>query len=98
MATTDRSSDNDFATPEDVVRAEHLTSEQKRHILEHWRQKHGSPITAETGSDGEPDLAARLARALGFLDTETGSHETDHQQGFYTSVRDIGRDRVDDAS
>jgi hypothetical protein len=95
MATMDRSTVDDFERPEDVVRAEHLTVEQKRQILEQWRRKQGSPTT---GNDGEPDLGARLGRALGFLDTETGSHETGHQQGFYTSVQDIGRTRADDAS
>ena len=98
MATLDRSTVDDFETPEDVLRAEHLTAERKRHILEDWRRMQGAPIAADAGSDGEPDLATRLARALAFLDTETGSHETGHQQSFHTSVRDIGRDRRGDAS
>jgi hypothetical protein len=83
-----------FATPEAVVRSEQLPREHKRTILERWRQLVGSPPPARDGTRaGEPSLATRLARALAFLDTETGSHEVTHDQGFYTSIGDIRTDR-----
>lgn len=82
------SPDGTFETPEDVIKASHLSSEQKRALLERWRQASGSPVTAEQGS-GEDSMATRLARALAFLDSETGERQTTHDQGFYTAVSDI---------
>ena len=79
-----------FETPEAVVRSEQLPREHKRTILERWRQLIGSPPSPREGTRaGEPSLATRLTRALAFLDTETGSHEVTHDQGFYTSIGDI---------
>jgi hypothetical protein len=78
-----------FATPEAVVRSEQLPREHKRTILERWRQLVGSPPSRESKMAGEPSLMTRLTRALAFLDTETGSHEVTHDQGFYTSIGDI---------
>ena len=78
-----------FATPEDVLKSSELTAEEKRSILERWRQNSGSPISGENESGGEPNLVTRLARALSFLDEETGRQETTHDQGFYTAVSDI---------
>ncbi|MEK0085683.1 hypothetical protein [Benzoatithermus flavus] len=77
-----------FDSPEAVLQDKELGMEEKRAILERWRQNTGSPI----GGGGEPNLVARLARALSFLDEETGAHEVSHDQGFYTSVSDIGRE------
>lgn len=74
-----------FDSPEAVLEDKELSSEEKRVILERWRQNTGSPL------GGEPGFVTRLARALSFLDEETGSHEVSHDQGFYTSVSDIGR-------
>ena len=83
----------EFDTPEAVLDSKDLTREQKRHVLEHWRQKAGTPLAAGSGGDdgGEPNLATRLARALSFLDTEDASHRARHDQGFYTAVGDIGK-------
>ena len=77
-----------FETPEEVLKADHLSNEQKRMVLERWRQASGSPVTAEQGS-GEDSMATRLARALAFLDSETGERQTTHDQGFYTAVADV---------
>src|SRR5215207_7653967 len=83
-----------FATPEAVVQSEQLPREHKRTILERWRQLVGSAPTArDCTRAGEPSLATRLTRALAFLDTETGSHEVTHDQGFYTSIGDIRTDQ-----
>lgn len=84
-----------FETPEAVIEARDLTAEQKRRILERWRQSHGTP--ASGGEEiGEPNFATRLARALGFLDQETGAQPTTHDQGFYTAVSDIGGPKSED--
>lgn len=82
-----------FETPEAVLEARDLTAEQKRQILERWRQSHG---TSAAGQGGEPNLATRLARVLGFLDEETGAQPTTHDQGFYTAVGDIGGQKPED--
>ena len=80
-------------TPEAVVQSDQLSREHKRTILERWRQLVGSASTARDATRaGEPSLATRLTRALAFLDTETGSHEVTHDQGFYTSIGDIRTD------
>jgi hypothetical protein len=81
-----------FESPEAVLDAKDLTPEQKRHVLEHWRRKAGTPLAAGSGGDdgGEPNLATRLARALSFLDTETAARPASHDQGFYTAVSEIG--------
>ena len=71
-----------FETPEAVVQSQQLPREDKRTILERWRQLIDSPPTREGTPAGEPSLATRLTRALAFLDTETGSHEVTHNQGF----------------
>ncbi len=85
-----------FPTPEAVVHAEELPIEHKRTILQRWRQLIGaSPNETQTPS-GQPDLATRLSRALAFLDTETGGHTTTHDQGFYTSIGDIGKGETDE--
>lgn len=79
--TTGRSVD-----PEAVIADPSLAAEDKRTILEQWRrQAHGEP--ADAGQ--EAGLMTRIARALAMLDTETGIHKVDHDQGFYTSVSDI---------
>jgi hypothetical protein len=85
----------EFDSPEAVLDSKDLTPEQKRHVLEHWRQKAGTPLAAGPGGDGdegggEPNLATRLARALSFLDTEDASRRASHDQGFYTAVGEIG--------
>src|SRR5215218_9312090 len=82
-------------SPEAVLDSKDLTPEQKRHVLEHWRQKAGTPLAAGPGGGdaddgGEPNLATRLARALSFLDTEDARHRARHDQGFYTAVGEIG--------
>jgi hypothetical protein len=82
-----------FATPEAVVRSEQLPREHKRTILERWRRLIGSPRSRDATRPGAPSLATRLTRALAFLDTETGSHEVTHDQGFYTSIGDIRTDQ-----
>jgi hypothetical protein len=79
-----------FTTPEAVIQSEQLPREHKRTILERWRQLVGSPPSREGETAGEPSLATRPTRALAFLDTETGSHGVTHDQGFYTSIGDIG--------
>ena len=77
-----------FASPEAVVSESSLPAAAKRSILQRWREQ----LTArETPATDEPDLATRIGRALGMLDTETGSHEASHDQGFYTSIADIGK-------
>jgi hypothetical protein len=81
-----------FETPEAVLACDLLGVEQKRTILQRWRQLIGPQAPAKADTGGEPNLATRLFRALSFLDTETGSHEVTHDQGFYTSIGDIGRD------
>ena len=80
-----------FETPEAVVQCEQLPREHKRTIRERWRQLIGSPPPGEGKMGGEPSLATRLTRALAFLDTETGSHEVTHDQGFYTSIGDVAK-------
>ena len=86
----------EFDSPEAVLDSKDLTPERKRNVLEHWRQKAGTPLAAGSGADdgdvgGESNLATRLARALSFLDTEDASHRARHDQGFYTAVGDIGK-------
>jgi hypothetical protein len=85
-----------FATPEEVLASPDLDADQKRAILERWRQNSGSPVSGEGEAGGEPSMVTRLARALSFLDTETGGRATTHDQGFYTSVSEIGDDASDD--
>ena len=85
----------EFDSPEAVLDSKDLTPEQKRHVLEHWRQKAGTPLATESGGDdgdsgGEPNLATPLARALSFLDTEDARRRASHDRGFYTAVGDIG--------
>jgi hypothetical protein len=80
-----------FDSPEAVLQDKELSPEEKRTILERWRQNTGSPVSGS----GEPGLVTRLARALSFLDEETGSQEVTHNQGFYTAVSDIGREDKD---
>lgn len=82
-----------FETPEAVVQSDQLPREHKRTILERWRQLVGSTTAGEAARPGEPSLTTRLTRALAFLDTETGGHQVSHDQGFYTSIGDIGRSR-----
>jgi hypothetical protein len=77
-----------FGSPEAVLSDASLPAEDKRSILQRWREQlaaHDAP------AQPEPDFATRIGRALGMLDTETGSHEASHDQGFYTSVNDIGK-------
>lgn len=77
-----------FGSPEAVLLEASLQVEDKRSILQRWREQvaaHDAPVRHE------PDFATRIGRALGMLDTETGSHEASHDQGFYTSVGDIGK-------
>ncbi|MFO1048137.1 MAG: hypothetical protein U1E52_09595 [Geminicoccaceae bacterium] len=75
-----------FADPEAVISDPSLAAEDKRAILEDWRrQAHAEPAT---------DLVTRIGRALAMLDTETGAHQVTHDQGFYTSVGDIGKTEV----
>ena len=80
-----------FETPEAVLQSDQLAHGHKRTILERWRQLVGSPSADESPPGFEPSLATRLARALAFLDTETGGHQVTHDQGFYTSIGDIGK-------
>ena len=75
-----------FASPEAVVSESSLRAADKRSILQRWRAQLSARDAPPTG---EPDLVTRIGRALGMLDTETGSHEGSHDQGFYTSVADI---------
>ena len=82
-----------FDSPEDVVQSDRFPREHKRTILERWRQLVGSTPAAQVEPPGELSLATRLTRALAFLDTETGGHQVTHDQGFYTSIGDIGKDR-----
>jgi hypothetical protein len=81
-----------FETPEAVLASDQLPVEHKRAILDRWRQRIGAEASASAETGGEPNLATRLFRALSFLDTETGSHEVTHNQGFYTAIGDVGRD------
>lgn len=83
-----------YDTPEQILEDRNLSSEQKRVLLERWRQLSGTPVTAE-GESGDTNLAVRLARALAFLDSETGSRPATHDQGFYTAVSDIGAEDND---
>ena len=80
-----------FETPEAVLQSDQLAHGHKRTILERWRQLVGSPSADESTPGSEPSLATRLTRALAFLDTETGGHQVTHDQGFYTSIGDIGK-------
>ena len=80
-----------FETPEAVLQSDQLAPGYKRTILERWRQLVGSTSPDESTPAREPSLATRLTRALAFLDTETGGHQVAHNQGFYTSINDIGK-------
>jgi len=80
-----------FETPEAVLQSDQLAPGHKRTILERWQQLVGSPSSDASTPGREPGLATRLARALAFLDTETGGHQITHDQGFYTSIGDIGK-------
>lgn len=84
-----------FASPEAVIHADKLAIEHKRSVLERWRQLIGTSPSKKERSSGQPDLATRLSRALAFLDTETGGHKVTHDQGFYTSIGDIGKSERD---
>lgn len=75
-----------FASPEAVVSESSLRAADKRSILQRWREQ--LTVRDAPATDG-PDLVTRIGRALSMLDTETGSHEVSHDQGFYTSVADI---------
>lgn len=77
-----------FGDPEAVVADASLATADKRAVLEEWRQQARSQ-PADAAHD--PDFVTRIGRALAMLDTETGGHEVDHDQGFYTSVSDIGK-------
>jgi hypothetical protein len=79
-----------FDSPEAVIAEPSLAPEGKRSILRRWRERLVGEQTA--AAPGGPDLATRIGRALAMLDTETGAHEVDHDQGFYTSVSDIGKE------
>ena len=83
-----------FETPEAVLQSDQLAHGHKRTILERWRQLVGSPSPDESTPGSEPSLATRLTRALAFLDTETGGHQVTHDQGFYTSIGDITKERT----
>ena len=83
-----------FETPEAVLQSNQLAHGHKRTILERWRQLVGSPSTDKSTPGSEPSLATRLTRALAFLDTETGGHQVTHDQGFYTSIGDITKERT----
>ncbi len=78
-----------FDSPEAVIAEPTLAPAGKRSILQCWRERLGGEQTAP--APAAPDLATRIGRALAMLDTETGTHEVDHDQGFYTSVSDIGK-------
>jgi hypothetical protein len=80
-----------FSSPEEVVEARHLSPDERRSLLQHWRDQ--VDARGKHGDVHEADLTIRLARALSFLDTETGEHEVTHNQGLYTSVRDAGKDQ-----
>ena len=82
-----------FATPEAVVANGELPVEHKRSILQRWRQLVGSDAPTPRPSGDEAGLATRFARALSFLDTETGGHPVTHNQGFYTAIGDIKQNR-----
>ncbi|MFZ1428626.1 MAG: hypothetical protein WAS21_17880 [Geminicoccaceae bacterium] len=84
-----------FASPEAVIHADDLPIEHKRTILERWRQLVGSLPGRSEPTTGEPSMTTRLTRALAFLDTETGGHRVTHNQGFYTSIGDIGKSERD---
>jgi hypothetical protein len=84
-----------FATPEEVVQSPQLAIEHKRSILERWRQLIRSAPSHRDEPAREPGLATRLARALAFLDTETGGHMVTHDQGFYIAIGDIKRGPTD---
>ncbi|MGD9511063.1 MAG: hypothetical protein AB7I59_30360 [Geminicoccaceae bacterium] len=79
----------EFTSPEAVLSEASLRPAHKRSILERWRQRLGGEHSEP--ASGETDLATRIGRALAMLDTETGAHETSHDQGFYTSIGDIGK-------
>ena len=85
---------NVFKTPEAVLQSDQLAPGHKRTILERWRQLVGSPSADESTPGREPSLATRLTRALAFLDTDTGGHQVTHDQGFYTSIGDITKERT----
>ena len=73
-----------FGSPEALLSNSSLQADDKRSILQRWREQvaaHDAPAPTE------PDFATRIGRALGMLDTETGSHEASHDQGFYTLGR-----------
>ena len=74
-----------YATPEQVMAAEDLSGDEKRRRLEELRGGGGGP-------GDEPNLATRIARALAFLDEDTGAQPTCHDQGFYTAIGDIGKE------
>lgn len=86
---------SEFASPEAVIHADDVPIEHKRTILERWRQLIGSSPGTNEPTSGEPSMATRLSRALAFLDTETGGHRVTHNQGFYTSIGDIGKSESD---
>ena len=59
-----------FETPEAVLGDGHLTTEQKRQILERWRQDAEllEKAAAENMAGGEPNMLHRVSKAILQLD------------------------------
>ena len=72
-----------FADPDEIVRHADLRPEQKRALLERWRQNlasRGRQDLAEQGQEGPAaNLWERIGRALEFLDTESGDRAQTHE-------------------
>jgi len=83
-----------FETPEAVLQSDQLAHGHKRTILERWQQLVGAPSSDASTRSREPGLATRLSRVLASLATETGGHQVTHDQGFYTSIGDITKERT----
>jgi hypothetical protein len=81
----------EFTTPEAVVTHPALPKEGKLSILQRWQQLVATDAKKAAPAGSAPDLPTRIGRALAMLDTETGKHEVSHDQGFYTSIGDIGK-------
>lgn len=64
----------EFASPEDVVKDERLTLDQKRAILEQWQQDARllEKAAAEKMTGGEPNLLHQVSEAIIRLDEQAG--------------------------
>ena len=80
-----------FETPEAVLQSDQLAPGHKRTILERWQQLVGSP-SSDAGTRGPRARSCyRAGAGACFPGHRTGGHQITHDQGFYTSIGDIGK-------